>query len=680
MNAKDRSMTNSGRVQVRRGRGVAAVLLGLGVLLAGAGAAGLAPAAEPVKAPAAAAAAPATAAGSPAENAAARAVAPAGAMVPAASDLGEVPAGATTQHAWFVAPGMGGFPAAVMHIPPRDGRWSVEGTVKLANVFNEEPVALMASGAKVLVVLPSGRGGETTNTAGGSTATRTRRVVSMTAWKTAGGTWEYRPLGRTGIEPELPGTGRVVDVCWSPKGPLVLLGPQGAAASPLVASDVAPDSSAAQPWRLMRLGDGKWEPVALPGELGLEPASVVRLVGTRSGAEVWAENAPGSGREPGTVSAWAVPAKDTERPEPVRAMAGVPGGLAGTVLLAGRGEGVLAVRADATGVTVMSRLPAEGAGAPKLGTHEAWRTVTRVSRENKEAPEQREWPMAVLSLLGLDRVAVVTAEAKLPQVGGGTGTAPGAGPRQESGTRGDLRSLATAANRSFAVTELSTGDGRVMFSGAAKREGVVTTRDFHLLMLAFASMMVAVLLFVLRSDKSRPVVMPEGSSLASGAKRAVATGIDAFAVLLLAGPLLGISVTQLISAQTMLNPGNAIVDVLGVMALGMVHGTISEALWGRTIGKFVTGCEVAGFVRRRAEKVEKAEDAESDAASDKQGETAGSYVVGVPMLWQAGARNAVKWLLWPLSLVALFDATARHPGDVIGQTVVVEFEEEEGEE
>ena len=50
------------------------------------------------------------------------------------------------------------------------------------------------------------------------------------------------------------------------------------------------------------------------------------------------------------------------------------------------------------------------------------------------------------------------------------------------------------------------------------------------------------------------------------------------------------------------------------------------------------------------------------------------------MLWQAGARNAVKWLLWPLSLVALFDATARHPGDVIGQTVVVEFEEEEEEE
>ena len=86
--------------------------------------------------------------------------------------------------------------------------------------------------------------------------------------------------------------------------------------------------------------------------------------------------------------------------------------------------------------TVMSRLPAEGAGAPKLGTHEAWRTVTRVSRENKEAPEQREWPMAVLSLLGLDRVAVVTAEAKLPQVGGGTGTAPGASPAPPAITSG----------------------------------------------------------------------------------------------------------------------------------------------------------------------------------------------------------------------------------------------------
>ena len=605
-------------------------------------------------------------------------------MVPAASDLGEVPAGATTQHAWFVAPGMGGFPAAVMHIPPRDGRWSVEGTVKLANVFNEEPVALMAFGAKVLVVLPSGRGGEATGAGGGNAAARTRRVVSMTAGQTAGGTWEYRPLGRTGIEPELPGTGRVVDVCWSPKGPLVLLGPQGAAASPLVGADVAPDSGAAQPWRLLRLGDGKWEAVNLPAELGLEPASVVRLAGTRSGAEVWAENAPGSGREPGTVSAWAVPAKDTERPEPVRTMAGVPGGLAGTVLLAGRGEGVLAVRADGTGVTVMSRLPAEGAGAPKLGTHEAWRTVTRVPRESKEAPEQREWPMAVLSLLGLDRVALVTAEAKLPQVGGGTGTAPGASPRQESGTRGDLRSLATAANRSFAITEVSTGDGRVMFSGAAKREGVVTTRDFHLLTLAFASMMVAVLLFVLRSDKNRPVVMPEGSSLASGAKRAVATGIDAFAVLLLAGPLLGISAGRLVSVETMMNPGGAMLDVLGVMALGMVCGTISEALWGRTIGKFVTGCEVAGFVRRRAEKAEKTEktdDAEQAETTEKQTETVGSYDVGTPMLWQAGARNAVKWLLWPLSLVALFDATARHPGDVIGQTVVVEFEEEEeGEE
>jgi hypothetical protein len=191
---------------------------------------------------------------------------------PAASDGATLPADAASPHGWLLAPAVGRFPAAIMHLPPRDGNLNVEGTLKLANVLTEQPLALMADNARVLIVLPGSRGNDSN--------VRVRRVVSMTAARTQGGTWEYRPLGRTGVEPELPGIGKLIDTCSSANGPLALLGPIAAQASPAIGSETLPPAApgvADAPWRLLQLTDGKWNEIALPASLARAAPSTDRV-------------------------------------------------------------------------------------------------------------------------------------------------------------------------------------------------------------------------------------------------------------------------------------------------------------------------------------------------------------------------------------------------------------------
>jgi len=618
---------------------------------------------------------------------------------PAASDGANLPAGASSPHGWLLAPAAGRFPVAIMHLPPRDGNLNVEGTLKLANVLTEVPLALVADNARVLIVLRASRGSDSN--------VRVRRVVSMTAARAQPGTWEYRPLGRTGAEPSLPATGRIIDVCAASSGPLVLLGPNATEASPAIGNELLPPiatGAADAPWRLLQLIDGKWQEISLPATLtSIAPSAAARLVAGPGGrAVLWMQPADSN-----SAMVWTVPADKTGRPQEPEAAPAPAGGLAKNTLL------------TVDGTTLAAEITASDV---ELSTYAGgvWRPLASVARNGLPGSS-----VSVIGLSGVARVAVVAAEAADSATGanqpdtvrpadGGDGAAaePGATisppPARlepapvDSSTRTEMRSLSLAASRTFSFIEVSAVDGRTMFTGPAKRDGVVTTRDFRILTIAFSSMMVAVLLFVLRTDR-KPVLIPPGSSLASGPRRAAATLIDAVTVALLAG-LLGVNISELFSAQIILNPGSVLGSVFAIMALGAVHGTISEALWGRTIGKFVTDCDVVGFRRIKpsakaagttddetgtrkaaAQEQENAEETPRGGVVETTGGPVyriGSYEIGQPMVWQAAARNAVKWLLWPLSLVALFDPSGRHPGDVIASTVVVEWPEEEagGEE
>ncbi len=609
---------------------------------------------------------------------------------PAASDGANLPANASSPHGWLVAPALGRFPVAIMHLPPRDGNLNVEGTLKLANVLTEPPLALVADSARVLIVLRAGRGSDS--------GVRVRRVVSMTAARTQAGTWEYRPLGRTGVEPSLPGTGRVIDVCTGSRGPLVLLGPIAAESSPAIDHELLPPPTAGTAdtqWRLLQLVEGKWQEVSLPASFSaLAPSAAARLsTGPGGRATLWMQPADSP-----AAMVWTVPADKSGRPQEPEAAQAPTGGLAKHTLLTVDGT-TMAAEVTASKVELLTF-----AGG-------IWRPLASVARSGSPGVS-----VSVIGLSGIARVAIVAAEAtdaatsaKPPAPAQPTGSSGGDGaaadpaplrvepPPVESGTRAEMRSLSMAANRAFSFIEVSAVDGRTMFTGPAKRDGVVTTRDFHILTLAFSSMMVAVLLFVLRTDR-KPVLIPPGSSLASGPRRAAATLVDAAAVTLLAG-LFGVNISELFSAQILLSPGSVLGSIFVIMALGAVHGTISESLWGRTIGKFVTDCDVVGFRKikpstKPAGKIDDKAGAPKAAAKEQESteesprggvvETAagpvyriGSYEIGQPMVWQAAARNAVKWLLWPLSLVALFDPSGRHPGDVIASTVVVEWPEEE---
>ena len=612
---------------------------------------------------------------------------------PAASDGSSVPADANSPHGWLLAPAVGRLPVAIMHLPPRDGNLNVEGTLKLASVLTEQPLALVSDNARVLIVLAASRGSESN--------VRLRRVVSMSAARTQTGIWEYRPLGRTSVEPELPGTGRLIDTCASSGGPLVLLGPTAAEASPGINAEVLPTVAAGAPdapWRLLQLIEGKWQEITLPESLAnAAPSAAVRLsTGPTGRTTLWMQPA-----ESPAAIIWTVPVDPLNRPEDP-ATAPVPA--------AGLGKSMLFT---VDGVTLAATVTANEV---ELSTSAGgvWRRLTTIGRGSSPAST-----VSIVGLSGISRIAIVTAEAIDPTAS--VKPAPATSPKSSTdsnakasdpetpatpqpprsdgapivnSSRNETRSLSLAANRTFSFIEVSAIDGRTLFTGPAKREGVVTSRDFHILTLAFSSLMVAVLLFVLRTDR-KPVLLPPGSSLASGPRRAAATLVDAAAITLLSGPLLGVNLSELFSAQIILSPGSVLGSIVAIMVLGAVHGTVSETLWGRTIGKFVTNCDVVGFRLIKPDaKAPAATDAhasEQNAAPQKHDNAAesapdaivqspsgpvfriGNYEIGQPLLWQAATRNAVKWLLWPLTLVALFDPSGRHPGDVIASTVVVEW-------
>ena len=596
---------------------------------------------------------------------------------PAASDGTAVPAGASSPHGWLLAPTVGQLPVAIMHLPPRDGNLNVEGTLKLANVLTEQPLALVADDARVLIVLPASRGSDSN--------VRIRRVVSMTAARTQAGIWEYRPLGRTTVEAELPGTGELIDTCASSSGPIVLLGPAAAPVSPGIGREVLSPASIDAPWRLLQLTDGKWKDITLPASIATAaPTTAARLVtGPTGRAVLWMQPL-----ESRAAMVWTVPVDTAGRPEEPATAPTPVAGLGGSTLFTVDGA-TLAATITAAGVELST-----SAGG-------VWRPLATVARSSLPGST-----VSIVGLSGVSRVAIITAEAV--DATASTKPAPAAPvspeqPRSElapvdTSTRAEMRSLALAANRTFSVIEVSALDGRTLFTGPAKREGVVTTRDFHILTLAFSSLLVAVLLFVLRTDRKQ-MLIPPGSSLASGPRRAAATLIDASTVTLLSSPLLGVNLSELFSAQIILSPGSVLSSIFAIMVLGAIHGAISEALWGRTLGKFVTDCDVVAFRKiKPAAKAASITDAEAGAfetAAQKQDDPAestrggivqspsgpiyriGSYEIGKPLIWQAAARNAVKWLLWPLTLVALFDPSGRHPGDVIASTVVVEWPDEE---
>ncbi|MFN9977943.1 MAG: hypothetical protein ACK58T_49355, partial [Phycisphaerae bacterium] len=92
--------------------------------------------------------------------------------------------------------------------------------------------------------------------------------------------------------------------------------------------------------------------------------------------------------------------------------------------------------------------------------------------------------------------------------------------------------------------------------------------------------------------------------------------------------------------------------LLTLATIGVVIGTLTEWLFGRTPGKLITDCEVVAIV----------------AGAEKPQNTG---VGSRPSLASSLIRNCVTWFLSPVAILALFDDSGRHRGDQIARAAVV---------
>jgi hypothetical protein len=624
----------------------------------------------------------------------------------------------------------------LMHLPPRDTRLAQAGAVRLAAVLASEAVAMAAAGDRVVMVLgpepvrldvwlPRGSGD-----ARPSLAVPGRRVVQVRASQTPAGTWEYLPSQRTEPRPNLPVEGRLAALVMGPEDALALLGPSEVA---MGLGAAGRDGEDGPRWRLLALrGDG-WVEAALPAGV-LEGAGTqrpVRLVAWEGGRRVALLVSEAGEGGVGTTAVWVGEVEATAGlvgPRDAAVVRWNARGPAAVLPATGMGEDVVVLLAEDRLVTAervgdavrVKMLTGRGGWAAMLagamlagggggGAAEglAWVEVAVVEgvgsasvpagaeggesgaggggeTGGREMVVSTRW--AVTALEGLWRVAVVWPEPVKAPAGAGGGGGGGGAERVRRPSEG--ASVAAAAARAFAVREVSLVNGEAVYQGPARREGLLSVRDFQYITLVFVGLMVVVVVFVLVSEKTLKVVLPTGVSLVGPGKRLMATILDLLPGLALAASLYGVSFFELFSASAMSKPGAAAPWFVG-MLLAMAHSTLGEAIAGRSMGKMLMGYAVAGFSRRRegggegatggdgrtagAGDQRQAWEREADEKARRDGyELVGSYVLGPPRPWQALVRNVVKWGLFPLTILVLLDANMRHPGDVLSRTVTVE--------
>ncbi len=192
--------------------------------------------------------------------------------------------------------------------------------------------------------------------------------------------------------------------------------------------------------------------------------------------------------------------------------------------------------------------------------------------------------------------------------------------------------------------------GRVLFEGPVRFGPPLTPADLRMVGFLLSAVMLGVLLFLLKPETPAQATPPTGTRLADLPRRALAGFIDVVLAGGLSAAVFNVGVAEAIDAsQLLLLSGADSWPVLLTTGIYLLHGTIAEAIWGRTIGKAVAGCRVAST---RGEKVR---------------------------FWQSAVRNLVKTLVPPLVALVIIDPNRRHPGDLLGGTMVVSPERDADE-
>ncbi|HHN78876.1 MAG TPA: RDD family protein, partial [Phycisphaerales bacterium] len=194
------------------------------------------------------------------------------------------------------------------------------------------------------------------------------------------------------------------------------------------------------------------------------------------------------------------------------------------------------------------------------------------------------------------------------------------------------------------IREVSLSTGRVLYDGPVVRVTPVSPREFQLMAVGMLLVMVVSLYVVLRpADDRTPPEIPEGSALAPPGRRFAATVLDVCISALPVSWVFGVPVANIITFGVVLDPGDSWLAVPAMFAVGLVYGTVMEALFGGTVGKLLLGCRV---IPARG----------------------GGRRLG----WRACfLRNLIKWVLPPVAGLAMLDPSGRHRGDLLAGAIVI---------
>lgn len=292
----------------------------------------------------------------------------------------------------------------------------------------------------------------------------------------------------------------------------------------------------------------------------------------------------------------------------------------------------------------------------------------RPNRPAEEGPAVEDVPAqhVVVPMDGSGRIAVVWPDA-------------GAGASAEGQTGGGQAAepelAAPGSNRTgLEVCEVSATTGKPLYRGPLRSDYWLSTREYQVLVAMLVVVMGAVLVFVLRTEPTPSAALPRGVSLAEPSRRFLAAVIDYLPAALLVESLFSLPTGTLLLPSQMIGQPFTIWALLTAFGLSAAHATVGEWLFGRSLGKLLTGCVVVS-VRPRAAGARPAGEHAGPA-----GAAEGEQPLSRPVFWQCLVRNLVKWLAPILGLFMLVDVNRRHPGDLIAKTLVLMTEPEPGDQ
>ncbi len=537
---------------------------------------------------------------------------------------------AIEQHGWVFAQSIAGSGVAVFHLPPRRGanRRGISnppvepGTARSVRMIERPPVWSASWGSRVYLLY----------------RTSTTRVDLYSLQAVPGGIdnyWLIEPSYGATAEPmlELAGATVVEAVGVGPLG--------GSSANQLgrLTGSVAVLVRSATGFSIRVLGDDAWQSIDLPDAVrSAKRDDRIHLVkGHRTlGLVVLDEKAPTLWSYNPDDGSWRESLLDGQTLK--RAM---PAGASVELL-------TVCMRGDWVCIVTWQQQPTKNSTAAASEKTQASDDHTGVVALDvpHQAGTLRVWSLgpAVAGLL-VQSHEVNTPEAVVPMAEGSRLVVFHAVPNPTPQVRGGTT---LGPIKAWEIVEYSLDTGQVLYRGLPISGALISAEDTRLLSVLMLGLSLGMLFYLLRpiegSASDGSLVMPEGYALADPSTRVVATMIDVLLLAWIVGKVLSVPMMQLVLVVPLMGTTGGLWHLVFFGIVGIAYGTISEWLFGRTIGKVLTGSKVVSVVKDRKK-------------------------IG---LLRSGARNAFKWAFVPWALLGLFTLTGRHRGDeVAGAAVVV---------